>query len=494
MVDACREYHIFLRVHTIATLQHLVDAVTIYISYTKLVEFGRPRLLVVSAPSIIMVKIGWLAVHPVETEGEYIVVMAWSRRLILLSVETLHEERRVDSVIVGYGEVATHLIVALVVHIERTVVAGIGIHAVGHLLVFQFGAVFLGTRQSINHGYIEWRISGGVVVGSIIHDAVAIHISLVAVHGIESPGFLLLVPEAGSIRTLDQHLAFAVTIYIINGDHIVLTGVDIHVRPHIHRPEASAISRIGLEHVLGGLGCTRKFRRGISILVILFFARRTLSAVESIYNVGINLAIAVHICRPYILTFIIIGIEQFGLEVDVHEHVGIAVLLEEPWNTLLALLAINYGGHGNLSIIRKSRGSNQVIGLGYRLIGEPGIITRTRCTGIDVILNAIALLSQFSPGDQHIAGTLNGHNASSQLLLQALGLQLLHRHQACHQQSSIKESFFHCFLYYSVSRFYYLNRFFSYPFSTKEQLNNSLKKKSSRIASQTLRFYLQPLP
>ena len=162
------------------------------------------------------------------------------------------------------------------------------------------------------------------------------------------------------------------------------------------------------------------------------------------------------------------------------------MLLEEPWSTLLALLAINYGGYCYLGIVRQSRGRSLVIGLGYRLVGEFGIITRTRCASIDVILHAVTLLRQFAPGNQHIVRTLHGNHASSQFLLQTLRIQLLHRHQSCHQQCSIKKSFFHCFLNLYVSCMTTITSFFSYPFLLKEHRNDSsFKKKSLRIPSQT---------
>lgn len=86
MVDACRIDH-SLGVDGITTLQHLVDTIAIHIGYSQLVELCRPRCLVVATPSIIMVEIGWLAIHPVETEGEDIIVVSWGWRFVTLAVK-----------------------------------------------------------------------------------------------------------------------------------------------------------------------------------------------------------------------------------------------------------------------------------------------------------------------------------------------------------------------------------------------------------------------
>ena len=180
--------------------------------------------------------------------------------IFLLAVEAFHEERRMNTIIVGHGKVTCHLVI-LSVHIVGTIVAGPFVLAIGHLIIIQFCIIFLCARQTVDYRDIEWRISGGIAQGCVIHDAIAIHICLVAVHGIETPGVLLGIPETGAIRTLDQNLALAVAVDVVNGNHIVLTGIDVHVRSHIHGPEAGAICLISLQHVAGSLCRTGGLRR-----------------------------------------------------------------------------------------------------------------------------------------------------------------------------------------------------------------------------------------
>ena len=93
-----------LGIHRVAALNHLVGAVAVHVSHTQLVELCRPWCLVVTAPGLVMMPIGRHACCPVILPGEHIVVVG----LVVVTVQTLHNQRRMDAVEVANGKVAVH--------------------------------------------------------------------------------------------------------------------------------------------------------------------------------------------------------------------------------------------------------------------------------------------------------------------------------------------------------------------------------------------------
>ena len=132
-------------VHRIAALYHLVASVTIHVGHTQLVEFSRPGALVVAAPGGGVVPVGRVTARPVIIPREYVVVVI----LVRTAVQTFHHERGMDAVEVADGEVAVHGGIAET-HVFGAARAGVGVNAVGHLVVFQLAAGNLGTCLAVD--------------------------------------------------------------------------------------------------------------------------------------------------------------------------------------------------------------------------------------------------------------------------------------------------------------------------------------------------------
>ena len=134
-----------MRIDAVATLNHLVSTVAIDISHAQLMEFSRPGSLVVAAPCVGMMPVGRCASSPVVVPSKHIVMMS----LVVVAIETLHDQRGVDAVKIADGEMTLHSRIAIA-HIVRTAGAGVTVNAVRDLVVFQFVAGNLCTCGSVD--------------------------------------------------------------------------------------------------------------------------------------------------------------------------------------------------------------------------------------------------------------------------------------------------------------------------------------------------------
>ena len=174
MTDTGREYHIFLWIYAITTLQHLIDTVAINIGNTQLMELCRPRCLIVAAPCVAMMPVRRCAVIPIILEFKYIVMMLLT---ILGTIQAFHHQRRMHAVGVCDTEMACHkgiLMTTVIVHIVGTIVARIFVFTILNLRIVELGTIYFFACQTIYYRDIERRIALLLVL--IVGDAIAIDI------------------------------------------------------------------------------------------------------------------------------------------------------------------------------------------------------------------------------------------------------------------------------------------------------------------------------
>ncbi len=305
------EHHAFHGVHSVAALQHLVNTIAVGVGHAKLVELSRPRGLVVAAPGVAVVPVAGSTIVPVVRPHEYIVMV-----LLIGSsaVETLHGKRRMYAIEVADGEVAGHEGIfrsVAVVHVVGAVVARIGVHTVVNLVVFQFRTSYFRTRLCVNHGNIERRIAFRLL-GVVLY-TVAVGVGNRAAVGVFAPRVVVGIPETGHIRTLYNHLALAVAVYVVGYHHVVLASVDDDVRSHVDGPQTFAVECVGLQLV----GCGGASWVGIASATIL-----------AVDEQGVVLAVAIEIHGPCKFHLVVVGVEHILLEVDVEKHVLPRLLLK----------------------------------------------------------------------------------------------------------------------------------------------------------------------
>ena len=320
-----------MRIHRVAALNHLVAAVAIDVGHTQLMELGRPGRLVVAAPGVRVVPVGGRAASPVVVPGEHIVMVG----LVVVAVQTLHDQRGVNAVEIADGEVAVHGRIA-VAHVAGTVGARVAVGAVVNLVVFQFAAVNLLASQAVDDADIERTVAHRLC--AVVHDAVAIHVGHAAAHGILAPRLVLLVPEAGAVAAAHHHLTASVAVDVPCYHHVVLSATDVHVRSHVHRPQQFARKTVGLNLV----AC-----RG-GVLRILLARGRT--GIEAVDHHGIILAVAVGVHGPAELRAVVVAANHLVVEVNVQPHIGPRLRLVEERLAHWALYTL--GGDGRHGILR----------------------------------------------------------------------------------------------------------------------------------------------
>ena len=229
MADAWAGKPARIGINAIATLNHLIAAVTIDIGNTQLMEFCRPRCLVISAPGGWMMPIRRRSVRPIVVPRKHIVMVC----LVIVSIQTFHNKRRMNTVQIADAEMTVHSTVSIA-HIVRTWRTVITVWAIRHFLVLEFVTSYLSASLAINYWDVEGTISLGL--STIVDDTVAIHIGHIAAHSILTPCVVLLVPEACAVRGTYHYLALAITVDIPCYDHIILATTDIHIGSHIDRP------------------------------------------------------------------------------------------------------------------------------------------------------------------------------------------------------------------------------------------------------------------
>ena len=311
---------------------------------------------------------------------------------------------------------AVHGAVAIA-HVVGTRGAGVVVGAVGHLVVFQFRAVYLGPRLAIDDADVEGAVA--LCLRAVVHNAVAVHVGVGAVHGIEAPRLVLLVPEAGAVAAAYHHLATAVAVDVPRHHHIVLSATDVHVGTHVHRPQQFAAEAVGLYLVAGRS----------SVLLVIAFAARSGSCKQAVHHHGVVFAVAVEVHGPGKLRAIVVAVQHGVVEVDVEPHVGPGLRLVEEGLTDGTLHAVRTDGrNGILGIVRQRRGL--VVGQLQRRAVHFGVVGSARQSLINIVGGALGLLCQLAPGDERTraarggdaspARAVGGHHATCQRLLQSL--------------------------------------------------------------------------
>ena len=151
-----------------------------------------------------------------------------------------------------------------------------------HLAVIQLAAGYLCTRFAINHRHIEGAIALGL--GAIIHNAITIHICHIAAHRILAPCLVCLIPKTSTVTTLDDDLALAITVDVVGHHHVVLACTDVHVRPHIHRPQQCTIQFVSLNL----MACRSRIVRLVFRIIIIASTGK-----QAIHHHGIHFTIAI---------------------------------------------------------------------------------------------------------------------------------------------------------------------------------------------------------
>ena len=297
--------------------------------------------------------------------------------------------------------------------------------AIPQLAVFELAAVNLAPRPAVDDGHIVGRIALRLL--AIVDDAVAVGVFRRAAVGIESPRPGVSIPKAGAVTTADDDLAAAVAVDVVDGDHVVLAGTNVHIRAHVNRPQARTVEQIGLE------------------LVALPLA----SGIKAVGKHGIYLTVAVEVHRPCVLTLVVIGIEQGGLEIEIEEHVLICLLLKEERIALLALNAAGHDGHGKFRPEWHDRACRLIVGPRDRLGVDLDIVRRTLRPLIKVVRRILRFLRQLAPCDQNVLTPVvrHGDHGTAQLLLYALRRHGCGQKRGNHEKAKCKfpHNGYHCF-------------------------------------------------
>ena len=420
-------------VHRVAALHHLVAAVAIDVGHAQLVKLGRPRRLVVTAPRGGVVPPGRPCGGPVVVPGEDIVMVG----LVGGTVEALHDQRGVYAVEVADGEVAVHGGIA-VAHVVGTVVAGVSVYAVVHLAVVQLAAGYLRARLAVDDGDVEGAVAHRLL--AVVHDAVAIGVGRLAVHGVEAPRLVLLVPEAGAVARLDDDLATSVAVDVVGYDHVVLSAADVHVRPHVDGPQQFAGQPVSLQFVARG---------GIVVATVLGIVVGTGTGKQTVAHHGVDLAVAVEVHGPDELRAVVVTRNDGVVEREREPHVGPRLTAVEEGRRQRTLDAGGrHGGHGVLGVVGQRLG--HVARRRERFVVQPHIVGSAGRASVDVVGGALRLLGQFAPrdevalsaggGDRAATRAVDGYDAASRRLLQALGngVGLLGQHQ-CNEQTGTQD-------------------------------------------------------
>ena len=217
-------------IHAVAAGPHLVAAVTVAVEDTYLVELSTSGPLIVGAPCVTMMPVSSSATAPVVIPRVHIDMM----KTTTLTVGTLHNERRMDTVEIGDTEMAFHSAIAEV-HIGGPVVATIVVAAIGDPGILQLRVSQLLTGSTVDDRHIDRRVA--LRLRTVVDDAVIVGVGIIAAAHILSPCLVRLVPETGAVATAYDDLATAVTVDIPSHHHIVLSGTDIDIRPHVDRPQ-----------------------------------------------------------------------------------------------------------------------------------------------------------------------------------------------------------------------------------------------------------------
>ena len=322
----------------ISALYHLVCSVAIDISHAQLMELCRPWCLVIAAPGVGVMPVGGGRTVPIVVPCKDIVVMGFVRG----AYQAFHHQRGVDSVEIADGKVAFHSCIPEA-HVFGPGVAPILVAAVGSFCVFQFVTGNFLTGKAVDDRDVERRYFCGIV--SIVCYAVAINIGYCAALGILAPCLVCLVPEAGAVRTLYEHLAASVAVDVPCHYHIVLAGTDIHVRTHIDRPQQFAREAVGLQLVR---------RRGCVFRILL---ARCCTGIEAIYYYGIVFAVAVSVHWPAVFRAVVVARNYGVVEVDVQPHVGPGLRLIKKRCTFLTLHTVGTDCRNCvLAVVRQRRG------------------------------------------------------------------------------------------------------------------------------------------
>ena len=306
MPDARRAEPVAERIDRIAALQHLLVSIPIHIAHAQLMKFSWPRTLIVTTPSGRVMPVGRRSSAPVVVPSEDVVVM----RLVVVAIQAFHDERRMHTIQKGNGKVAIHRSIA-VTHVISAIVTRIGVATIVHFAIFQFTASDFCTRQSVDDRYVERTVAHILI--AVIHDAVTIYICHGTTHGIESPRFLLLVPETCAIARLDDDLATPIAVDVIGHHHIVLTSTDIHVRTHVNSPKQFARESVSLNLMTG---CSR------IVALVLRIITTCGSCKEAVAHHTIYLAISIQVHRPDILRAIVVANEHLIVVVKLKPHVA----------------------------------------------------------------------------------------------------------------------------------------------------------------------------
>ena len=294
-------------IHAVAAGPHLVAAVAVAVEDADLVELCAPGALGVAHPRVAVVPVRGFASLPVEVPREDVAVVGSARVAVL----TFHDERRMQAVEVGDAIVSFHGAVAEV-HVVRAVVAPVVVASVAfrQLGVFQFVPCQFGTRLAIDDRDVERRVAP--VLRAVVRDAVGVGVGRSLAADVASPGVAGLVPEAGAVARTDDDFTAAVAVDVVGQYHVVLSGADIHVRPHVHRPEQFARQAVGL-YLVGRRG-------GVVALVFGIVAARG-SGKQTIADHGVELAVAIEVHGPDVLRAVVVAPDDLVVEVEVEPHV-----------------------------------------------------------------------------------------------------------------------------------------------------------------------------
>ena len=361
-------------------MQHLVVAVAVDIAYAQLMELCRPGALVVAAPCGGVVPVGGCAVGPVVVPGEYIVVVG----LVVVAIQTLHDERGVNAVEIGNGEVAVHGRIA-VAHVAGTVGARVGVGTIVNLAVFQFAACNLSTCHAVDDRHVERTVAHRLL--PVVHNAVAIYIRHGAAHCIQSPRLVLLVPKTSAVARLDDHLATPVAVDVVGHHHVVLSSADVHVGPHIDRPEQFTREPVSL-YLVGSSSSV--------VALVLGIVAPCGACKQAVAQHGIHFTVAVKIHWPHKLRAVVVAGNDLVVEIELEPHVaprlgGVAEgLRQRPFGAVGT-----DGSHGPLGVGGHRRGL--IVGHLERCAVHLRKLARAACTAIYVVGGSLGLLCQFAP-------------------------------------------------------------------------------------------------
>ena len=235
MCNAGIEERTSVMVHRIATLYHLVTAVTIYVPYPYLVEGGpsrRPVEEFLQGPGLAAGEI---------VGYTYIIIMVVAGRA---SDVPLHDHTGMYPVEVAYTHV-THVLVVLVTHQLCTV------RAVIVLVVGLFYAGLFGTCHTIDDRDVARCIATGLCL--IVNDTVTIRVTRGVSHD-ETPEVLLLrIPELCAVRRLDDDFSLPVAVHVSHRNHVVLSCTAEFVGTEFHGPEVLPVAQIPLYIAVKGI-------------------------------------------------------------------------------------------------------------------------------------------------------------------------------------------------------------------------------------------------